>query len=224
MRVSLIAITLFLLLTFGCFGSRGISDQVSDAAVSGNTDGSVERFDARITGGRRTNPTPPICGNAILNEDELCDGTNLAGATCGLLMPGYFGQLACTADCMNYDTSMCYQVADGDIVCGNNVKEEGELCDGTDLAGASCRSLLPDHIGTLGCYADCRDFDTSMCFVPPGLCGNNVKNAGEECDGTDFAGARCEFLLPGFIGTLGCTGTCHYDTSMCFEEVDDGGV
>ena len=46
-------------------------------------------------------------------------------------------------------------------VCGNNIKEEGEQCDGTDLAGATCRSLGFSG-GTLSCSASC-DFNTSGC-------------------------------------------------------------
>jgi hypothetical protein len=46
-------------------------------------------------------------------------------------------------------------------VCGNNIKEEGEECDGTDLGGATCRSLGFTG-GTLSCSASCN-FNTSDC-------------------------------------------------------------
>ncbi len=46
-------------------------------------------------------------------------------------------------------------------VCGNNIKETGEQCDGSDLGGASCSSLGFSG-GTLSCTAAC-DFDTSGC-------------------------------------------------------------
>lgn len=52
-------------------------------------------------------------------------------------------------------------------VCGNNIKETGEQCDGTDLGGATCQSLGYAG-GTLGCYSNCT-FNTSGCYtVPPG--------------------------------------------------------
>ncbi len=60
-------------------------------------------------------------------------------------------------------------------VCGNNIKETGEQCDGADLGGASCTSLGFSS-GTLSCSVSC-DFNTSACttaasgggggYVPP---------------------------------------------------------
>ena len=49
-------------------------------------------------------------------------------------------------------------------VCGNNIKEAGEECDGTDLAGETCVSLGYAS-GTLSCK-DCK-FDTSNCIPAP---------------------------------------------------------
>jgi len=52
-------------------------------------------------------------------------------------------------------------------VCGNNIKETGEQCDGIDLGGATCQSLGYSG-GTLSCRPDCT-FDTSGCYTaPPG--------------------------------------------------------
>jgi hypothetical protein len=52
-------------------------------------------------------------------------------------------------------------------VCGNNIKETGEQCDGSDLGGATCQSLGYSG-GTLRCRSDCT-FDTSGCYTaPPG--------------------------------------------------------
>lgn len=45
-------------------------------------------------------------------------------------------------------------------------------------------------------------------------CGNNVKEAGEECDGTDLAGETCESLGYG-SGNLSCTSNCTYDVNGC---------
>ncbi len=59
-------------------------------------------------------------------------------------------------------------------VCGNNIKEGGEQCDGSDLAGQSCTTLGYTG-GTLSCNPDCT-FNTSQCtfggggggaYVPP---------------------------------------------------------
>lgn len=52
--------------------------------------------------------------------------------------------------------------------CGNDVKEIGEACDGTDLDLETCESRGFDG-GTLGCSPDCFSFDYSQCTMntPP---------------------------------------------------------
>ncbi len=47
-------------------------------------------------------------------------------------------------------------------VCGNAVKERGEVCDGAALDGASCASLGMGS-GTLRCRADCTAYDATAC-------------------------------------------------------------
>ena len=70
-----------------------------------------------------------------------------------------------------------------EAVCGNNIKEAGEECDGTDLAGETCISL--DYAsGNLSCNDNCT-FDTSGCVTAAGsVCGNGV------CE-TDESTATC---------------------------------
>lgn len=60
------------------------------------------------TGGTPVEPGP-VCGNNITEEGEMCDGDDIAGASCESLMPGYTGDIVCMADCQNYDTTMCFQ-------------------------------------------------------------------------------------------------------------------
>ena len=100
-----------------------------------------------------------------------------------------------------------------DPICGNNVLEPGEECDGDDLGGATCESLGYSG-GTLACLSDCSDFDTSGCETHVAICGNNVLEPDEECDGDDLGGATCESL--GFDrGVLGCDQNCLFDVSDC---------
>jgi len=51
-------------------------------------------------------------------------------------------------------------------ICGNNVIDEGEVCDGTDLAGKTCQDFGYTH-GTLVCSPACDAFDISGCYTPP---------------------------------------------------------
>ena len=63
---------------------------------------------------------------------------------------------------------------------------------------------------------DCRNFDIRVAPGVPVGCGNSVVEAGEECDGTNFAGKTCDFL--GFEGgSLVCTSSCQIDTSNCLN-------
>jgi hypothetical protein len=64
--------------------------------------------------------------------------------------------------------------------CGNGVREGQELCDGSDLGGATCQGQGFDG-GTLACNGTCDGYVTSGCRFFE--CGNNVCEpaAGEDC-------------------------------------------
>jgi len=51
-------------------------------------------------------------------------------------------------------------------ICGNNVIDEGEVCDGTDLAGKTCQDFGYTH-GNLACSPACDAFNISGCYTPP---------------------------------------------------------
>lgn len=88
--------------TAGIKGSGGA--QASGGSIDPGSGGSVE--------------PSPVCPNDIAEPGEVCDGSDLAGASCATLMPGYVGDLACQADCQNYDTSGCYEEVDGAVEAG----------------------------------------------------------------------------------------------------------
>ncbi|MCJ7816588.1 MAG: hypothetical protein MUP55_01905, partial [Candidatus Aenigmarchaeota archaeon] len=67
----------------------------------------------------------------------------------------------------NYNTNdfaITFSVANPPV-CGNNIKEGSEVCDGTDLAGQNCTSRGFTG-GTLSCFANCSGFNTSLCTSP----------------------------------------------------------
>ncbi len=108
-----------------------------------------------------------------------------------------------------------FECGSGGPVCGNNVTESPEVCDGTDLNGETCQSQGFDT-GTLGCLSDCSGYDTSGCSNNGGpVCGNGVIETGEVCDGSNLGGQTCS--SQGFSGgTLACNSTCDgFDTSGC---------
>ncbi len=144
--------------------------------------------------------------------DDDCDGTCDDGFTCcqGTTRPCnalgfYAGTATCRSSCASWNTSSCTN-------CGNGAIDSGEVCDGTQLGGASCTSIgMGFGSGTLHCAAGCV-YDTSSCS----RCGNGTVDSGEDCDGSALGGASCTTVPGGFVGgTLRCNASCHYDTSMC---------
>ncbi len=61
------------------------------------------------------------------------------------------------------------KVASSATVCGNNVREGFEACDGTDLAEFTCEMVIGnDATGTLACANNCANFDASNCVAAAG--------------------------------------------------------
>ena len=167
-----------------------------------------------------TDLIPETCGNSAFDQGtEDCD--NSAGFTpfaCSDLnnenVSYTSGNVSCTNRCA-YDTGQCREPR-----CGNNVIEFGEQCDGT-LGGATCSSVNPLYNGgTLRCTSACA-FDTSLCRKPQ-VCGDNIKDLGEECDGSDFGTLQtCANVSANFDATpltcyqAGTANECTLDLSAC---------
>lgn len=156
------------------------------------------------------------CGDNIrqllndLNQSETCDGTDLDSKTCTSL--GFLsGTLSCNANCSGFITTGCN--SNSLIVCGNNTREGTEICDGTDLNSQSCVSIGFGG-GPLACASNCQSFNTSSC-TPLTVCGNNVREGSEKCDGSDLNSQTC--ILLGFVsGNLSCLSTCaDFNTTAC---------
>lgn len=79
----------------------------------------------------------------------------------------------------------------GGPVCGDDVREGEEVCDGDDLAGQTCATLLPDKWGggKLACN-DCASFNDTGCCIGVGQpC--DLLNPDEAC----CMGLTCEMVL-----------------------------
>ncbi|MEM7159476.1 MAG: hypothetical protein AAF799_41945 [Myxococcota bacterium] len=145
--------------------------------------------------------TPTVCGNNVVEGDEVCDLAQLGGETCESL--GFQGgQLGCLLTCDDYNILGCF-------VCGNEVVDIAEDCEGSVPKEVTCESM-GFEAGTVTCGADCL-FDTSDCSI----CGDGIQQGPEDCDGLDVQGNDCAAI--GFdSGELGCNiPTCGYDYSGC---------
>ena len=152
--------------------------------------------------------TPESCGTGQIDDNEICDGEDLGGASCEDLGYGP-GELACESNCLAFDISGC-STSDS---CGSGQIDDGEVCDGEDLGGASCEDL-GYGAGELACESNCLAFDTSGCGASD-TCGSGQIDDGEVCDGQNLGGASCEDF--GFTGgDLECLEDCSgFDTAAC---------
>lgn len=151
-------------------------------------------------------PDCGMCGNAILENNEECDGPTLKPGKNRCEDWGFEGgTLGCTPTCLpNFANCTASR-------CGDGMRAEREACDGTDFGGATCESLGFAG-GTLSCN-QCGIAATNC--VAPG-CGNAIVEPlrEESCDGTNLGTTTCESL--GFAGgTLSCDGTCQFNTAQC---------
>jgi cysteine-rich repeat protein len=154
-----------------------------------------------------------ICGNAVIEAGEQCEGANLGGATCATY--GYsLGTLQCTACMINI--SGCSNPGGGGgggggglTVCGNSRLEAGEQCDdGNRISGDGC---------------------SSGCRIEYPICGNGIAEIGEECDdGNTKYNDGCTPLCKLEVG-VPCVAPCDVSVIFCGngikegnEECDDG--
>ncbi|MEM6954324.1 MAG: hypothetical protein AAF645_01510 [Myxococcota bacterium] len=127
------------------------------------------------------------CGNGMLDEDEVCDGDELGGASCTTLRAGV-GTLGCSTDCTDFDVSAC-EIPEN---CGNGMLDGGEVCDGTIVPSTCIDEGFAD--GPIACSPDCLSFDTDLCPCLPATC--------------DSLGAECGAIEDGCGATLDCGDDC----------------
>jgi hypothetical protein len=151
------------------------------------------------------------CGCGALDPDCI-DGTVASCEYCG--EPG-----SCSPDFLgcpgNIDPTQNWLCEGGTAVCGDDIAQLPEECDGVDLRGLDCTDLGFTG-GTLACTANCM-FDASGCTGEP-VCGDDIVQWPEVCDGTDLGeltDMTCAQL--GFTGgTLACNTACdNFDLTGC---------
>ncbi len=146
----------------------------------------------------------PVCGNNIMEGDEVCDGEDLDGKNCTDFGYSSPGNLACKINCQEFIMSGC------PYTCGDGNVEPGEECDDFGTGdGDGCSSSCEIELGW-----ECSG-EPSSCYE---ICGDTMIVGSEVCDGANTGEATCASVMgPGYTGTLGCLADCTgYDTSACF--------
>lgn len=109
-------------------------------------------------------------------------------------------------------------------ICGNNIIETGEQCEGTNFNSLTCNNYGFND-GALQCV-NCQIVTTS-CFNTGGggagggtfVCGNGFREAGEQCDdGNNFSGDGCS------SGCLIEDHRCGNGIKEIGEQCDDGNI
>ena len=140
------------------------------------------------------------CGNNIAEDGEECDGSDFREKTCSDFEEFVDGNLTCSQcsfdkseclECTEQDLSLC---ADGQIcpngrcvdpdhvvTCGDELAENPEECDGSDLRWKTCANFDGFVDGTLKCNA--CSYDTSECVE----CTND-----SHCANRDDGKTHCE--------------------------------
>ncbi|HPS30990.1 MAG TPA: hypothetical protein PLZ43_12090 [bacterium] len=98
-----------------------------------------------------------VCGNSIIEGAEVCDSDS---KKCYDIDPEYYlGTADCNTTCDGWNLADCKK---GKAVCGNDIVEGSELCDGSlDL----CADIDSDSFsgGKAYCLDDCSGWDTITC-------------------------------------------------------------
>ncbi len=88
------------------------------------------------------------------------------------------------------------------LLCGNNVINTGEQCDGINLNGQTCIGL-GFGAGSLTCNLNCT-FNASGCSGYSAACGNNILEEFEECEMNN----ETDPSSPMYSGNPSCTAYC----------------
>ncbi len=174
--------------------------------------------------------TTDICNNGLCTHIPISDCC-VSNSQCG-------GGSFCPKDYCNLSDNKCYKLypnppcQNNDNCCplGCNLGNDNDcttctsdshcndnnVCTTNKCVGGICTyPVITQCINGDGCCpTGCNSNNDNNCNS---VCGNGIKEAGEECDNTQLGGATCTSVLgSGYTaGSLTCTLNCKYNTSNC---------
>ena len=114
-------------------------------------------------------------------------------------------------------------------LCGNNILDSDEQCDGNNFGLMTCEKMDKGYIGgqltcnldctleTISCYSDVNSIESDNNLpeeISDFRCGDGVRQNNEQCDKNDFGGKTCESI--GYsLGNLICNSRCIIDLKNC---------
>lgn len=90
-----------------------------------------------------------------LNSSQVCGSANLGACS---------DDNACEDAGGYWYNDYCYSIPEDENLCGNEEIDSGEVCDGDDLDGKTCRAIGFSG-GTLRCSKTCASFNVSGCYI-----------------------------------------------------------
>lgn len=113
-----------------------------------------------------------ICLKGDVNDDGLINAQDINPFISVIVGQDALPLHVCAADINNdgaanaLDIRPFLNLITSQPVCGNNLREAEEVCDGADLAGQTCETLGYSG-GILACTLDCASFDVDQCISIP---------------------------------------------------------
>ncbi len=102
----------------------------------------------------------PVCGDGVMEGDEECDGDDFGGLFCSDVNDLFVGGYLYCLDTCQIDVAHCELP-----ICGDDVAEGNEECDGLDMGPTADCTDHGFRCGYTSCDNDTCTIDTSGCFM-----------------------------------------------------------
>ena len=142
-----------------------------------------------------------ICGDNVLSEGEVCDGTLGVPQSCSLIDDSKHwkpdGKPGCNSPCTGITMGTCVEDTQPapESVCNDGHITGDEICDGDQGVPATCSEFDSTKRWKAGgkpaCASDCKSILIGSCIENKAKCGNRVREDDEVCDAADGVPLTC---------------------------------